>query len=552
MRYSQLTDIYERLEGTAKNLEKRAVVTEFLKNKKPEEIEHLMLLLEGRIFTKESEKEIGIADKLIVKALKNASGLGENELMGLWKKTGDLGLTAEKALTTKKQATLKTIDITVDMIINNLRECAEIQGKGAVEKKLYKITELLINAKPKEAKYIIRTILSTLRIGIGFGIIRDAIAHAYNVTSEEVQDAYDLTNDLGMIARIILEKGANGLKRIRMKIGNPINVMLFEKADDVKNGFEIVGRPCAVEIKYDGMRLQIHKNGKKIILYTRRLENVTEQFPEIIKPLMDNIKMTDGIMEGELVAYNPRTRRYLAFQDLSRRIKRKYDIQEISEKMPAVLYLFDLLNYEGNNYISKPFMERRAALDRIVKVDKWKVELATQIITGDEKEAQDFFNKAISLAEEGIMMKNLSAEYKPGRRVGYGVKVKTIKETLDLAITGAVWGKGKRGKWLSSFIIACEDNGELKTIGKIASGLTEQQFDEITKKLKPRIIEEKGREVKVKPEIILEVGYEEIQSSPTYTSGYALRFPRLMRIREDLNRPNELEKVKRIYKETRK
>ncbi len=549
MRYALIADVLNKLESTTKRLEMTRILTDFLKKVRADEIEKVILLLKGTVFPEWSEEEIGIADKLMIKALSKASGMSEEEIINEWKEKGDLGVIAEEFVRKRKQSMLTAkSELTIKKVFDNLTQITKEEGKGSTERKLNLIIELLINASPIEAKYITRTVLGTLRVGIGEGTIRDAISLAFNCDKKLVEKAYYLTADYSKVALIAATKGEKGLKNVELVIGRPPKSMLYEKEKSIADGFKRVGRPCAVEYKYDGLRLQVHKKGNNVRLFTRRLEDVTKMFPEVVKACQESI-IGDCIVEGEGVGYNPLKHSFKPFQEISKRIKRKYEISKLAKETPVVLFLFDIFEYNGESYLDKPFRERRKKLEEIVKVRKWSIELAKQIITSDEKEAEKFYKEALANDQEGVMMKNLDAPYQPGKRVGYGVKIKPLKETLDLAISRAEWGKGRRSNWLSSFTLACKSEKGYLEIGKLGTGLSDAQFKEITKKLKPLITSESGKEVKVAPEIIVEVGYEEIQKSPTYSSGFALRFPRLLRFRPDKDEPDSIEKVKNIYKQ---
>lgn len=370
-----------------------------------------------------------------------------------------------------------------------------------------------------------------------------------------VQHAFDVTNDFSIVAKTAKEKGLKGLEETSMQVGIPIKVMLALKVKDIKEGFERVGKPGQVEYKYDGFRMQIHKKGNEIKIYTRRLENVTNQFPEIVDYIKKQVKGESFILEGEAVGFDPKTKKYLPFQNVSQRIKRKYDIKKMSEDFPVELNLFDITYYNGKSLIKEPFKERRTLLEKIVKPIEKKIVLAKKLVTSDEKQVEKFYNEALDNAQEGVMMKTLDAPYKPGARVGYMVKIKPVMESLDLVIVGAEWGEGKRSGWLTSYTLACVDEDrKLLTVGKSSTGLKEKpseglSFQEMTEILKPLITNQKGKEVKVKPQIVIEVEYQEIQKSPTYESGYALRFPRVSKLREDrgIDDAATLEMVEEYY-----
>jgi len=579
MKYQALVGVYEQLEGTTKRLEKTFYLSEFLKTVPTEELDKVMLLVQGRVFPDWDERKIGMAARLLLKAINTASGVDTAEIEKDWKKTGDLGQTAEKTIGKKKQATLFTSELTVAKVFANLQKQATIEGAGTVNKKVKLIAELLTSAKPKEAKYIIRTVLEYLRVGLGAGTMRDAITWAffgkdmgfkyekaenklevldrekYNSYIDAVQEAIDIANDFAIVAKKAA-KGLEGLKEINLEPGKPVKVMLYQKVKNLSEAFETVGKPAAFEYKYDGFRLQIHKHNGKIRLFTRRLDEVTKQFPDVIKFVEQNVAGDSFIIDSEAVGYDVNTKKYTAFQNISQRIRRKYDIATMAEKFPVELDVFDVIYYNGENLIKKPFSERRKIVEQIVQPSELCIKPAVQLITEDETTAEAFYQKSLEAGNEGVMIKNLEGVYKPGSRVGYGVKLKPTMDTLEVVIVGAEYGEGKRSAWLASFIIAVRDpdTDELLEIGRVGTGIKEKaeegmSFGQLTEMLKPLIIKEEGKIVWVKPEIIIEVDYEEIQASPTYKSGFALRFPRFVKLREDRGAGdiNTLEEVEMLY-----
>lgn len=605
MDYSQLVESYEELEQTTKRLEKTEIVSRLLNKINKKDIKQVILLLQGKIFPDWDSRVLGVAARLVLKALAVSTGISQDRIEHDWKHTGDLGITAYNMITNKEQNTLFAIHLTVDKVFENLKKLSTLEGLGTVDMKIKLISELLTSAKPTEAKYIVRNLLGDLRVGVGEGVLRDAICWtyfpnvpilfnqsekeiynfininkfqddinilnsnysiiadekdariAYNYMIELLQEAYDLTNDFPLVAETILEKGIIGLKDIQLKPTIPIKVMLAQKAEDISAGFEKVGKPCGIEYKYDGFRMQVHKLGNEVSLFTRRLENVTNQFPELI-PFVREIKANNIILDGEAVGYDPETKKYKPFQYVSQRIKRKYDIEKIADKLPVELNIFDIIYIDGKNCIKLPFCERRKLLEENIIEETKKIVLAKNIVTDNEDEANLFYQDSLSQGFEGIMMKNLEAKYKPGSRVGFWIKVKPVMETLDLAIVGAEWGEGKRKGWFTSFTIACQDeDGNLLEIGKVGTGIKELEteenrpedvtFNQLTELLTPLIISEKGKEVKVRPEIILEINYEEIQKSPSYSSGFALRFPRVIKIRDDLGEPSLISRIYDLF-----
>ncbi len=584
MDYIKLTEYYQQLEKTSKRLEKTYIITQILKEaKKEEDASPIINLVRGSVFPSWEQRKIGVSDKLIIKALATSTGNSKEKIEKMFAKLGDLGEVAVELTKDKKQTTLRTKKLTTTLVYNKIRELAELEGDGTVNKKVGLISELLTSASPQEAKFVVRTILEQLRIGAADGTIRDAVVWCffgdkvkleykkegneliipeqtkkeYDDFLEKVQHGYDLTNDFAEVFLIIKEKGISGLEKITMKAGKPINAMLFQKAKDLKEAFETVGKPAALEFKIDGFRLQIHCNNGKITLYTRRLENVTHQFPDVVEIAKKGIKADNYIVDTEVIGIDPKTKKWLPFQSISQRIKRKYDIEKMVKEIPVMINVFDVMSYNNENLLDAPFHRRRHIVEKIVKEIEEKIQPVPQIVTDKLEEAEKFYKKSLAVGNEGVMAKNLEAPYKPGSRVGHGVKIKPILETLDLVIVKADTGEGKRAGWLSSFTVACHDKkkDKLLEIGKVSTGVKEKEqeegitYEEITKLLKPLIQEQKGSEVIVKPKIIIEVAYEEIQKSTEYTSGYALRFPRVIQLREDkpLSEINTIVDIEKIY-----
>ena len=374
----------------------------------------------------------------------------------------------------------------------------------------------------------------------------------YNYFIDKVQHLFNLTNDFAKVVEAL----ENNETSVKIDPGIPINPMLAIKIGGVEEAFEELGKPLLAEEKLDGFRLQIHKYGKEIKLFTRRLENVTPQFIELINIIKDNINAKSFILDTEVIGYDPKTFKHLSFQFITQRIKRKYDIEKTSKEIPVQINVFDILYKDGKSLLYLTQAERRKIIENIVKEKKGKIMLTEKLITSDAKELQLFYKKSLDKGNEGLMLKNLSKPYTPGRRVKGWLKLKPILEPLDLVIVGATYGEGKRAKYLSSFRLACFD---LKTkrhleCGMASSGIKEKDKEEginlieISKMLEPLIIKKSGRNVDIKPKIIVQVKYEEIQKSPTYNSGYALRFPSLVIIRldkplKDINTLQDIEKI---------
>ncbi len=562
MRYKELAEFYEEASGTTKRLEKIKILEKFLKRISNADRDVLYLML-GDIYPEYDERRIGISSQLAIKAISKASGMNEKQVVHEWKTIGDLGKVAEKVMTKKRQATLHSHILTTEKVIENFRKLPELEGKGTVGKKLDLITELLVSASPIEALYLIRTAIGDLRIGLKESTIRDAMASTFFKNDKEskkkVQDAIDKSNDLASVFDIVKDGKIDKLESIHLEVGKPIKVMLAQKAATIKEAMDAVGRPCAVEYKYDGFRMLIHKKGHEVTLFTRSLENVTKQFPEVIKFIKDYVRGDSFILDSEAVGFNKKTKVYTSFQNISQRIRRKYDIEKLQEELPVEVNVFDILYYNGKSLLNEPFEKRTALIRKIIKNHPYKIIHSKQIITSSDSEAEKFYKEALRNRQEGAMFKNLKAPYQPGRRVGHMLKIKPEERDLDLVITGGEYGTGKRHGWLSSFILSCRDkNGKFFEIGKMGTGVKEKateksddniSFHELTEKLRPYFMEEHGKSVKIKPKIIVAITYQEIQKSPNYNSGFALRFPRFTALRPDkpLSEVTSLEEIKKDF-----
>ena len=563
MLYSQLCETYEELEKNPSRLKKTSILSDFLTKLKNSNQAEIIYLIQGRVFPDYSEKEFGISEKLAIKALSKASGISDKLIIEKWKKLGDIGQVAEETMKNKKQGILFSHPLTVKKVLDNLKKLPELEGKGTIEKKLSLISELLTSATSKESKYLVRTLLQDLRVGVAEGVLRESIVDAcFNkekLEKEEikkiidgVQEAYDKSTDWKLVFEQAC-KGLSYLEKTSLEPGKPVKVMLFLKEDTIEKGFERVGRPCLIDFKYDGFRVMINKDEKgSIKIFTRRLDNVTAQFPDIVEFAKKYVKAKTFILDAEAVGFDPKTKIYQPFQAVSQRIKRKYHIEKLVKELPIEISVFDIIYYNGKSFLKEPYKERRKIIEKIITTSSYKIKASEAIITDNIKDAENFYKKAIAAGEEGIMMKNLEAPYKPGARVGYGIKIKPEENELDLVIIKAEYGTGKRVGWLTSYTLACRDKNKFLEIGKVSTGLKEKtelglSFKELTKKLKPLIIKESGREVEVKPKLVVTIVYQNIQSSPTYNSGYALRFPRITRLRldrstSDITTLNEVEK----------
>lgn len=566
MRFSKLCDTYVAISRTSKRLEKTKLLADLLREVPEADMGDVVLLLKGRVFAEWDKTTIGISQKLAIRAISRASGASEEEVVRHFKKSGDLGAVAAQLAGSRRQATLAREDLTVAEVVRAVRKLATIEGSGSVDLKLKTIGQLLGNATPEEAHFLIRILLEDLRIGIADGTIRDAIvwwavqaheglhydpggnswaapegvdAAAVLVRWQEaIQNAIDRSNDVATVA-LTARKGLSGVAAVGLTLGTPTRVMLAQRALSIRDAFDRVGTPAGVEYKYDGFRMQIHRHGREVTLFTRRLENVTVQFPDVVAAIREHIA-EDCIVDAEVVGYNPKNGRHVAFQQISQRIRRKYDIEKLAAELPVEVNVFDILLHKGAAVYPLPFTERRALIEALVPRRPLLLQPSELLVTEDEALVERFYKQALEAGYEGLMFKALASPYKPGSRVGFMVKLKPTLDTLDVAVVGAEWGEGKRSGWLTSFIIAVADeDGSLAEIGRVGTGFKELEqeggatFEEMTGLLRDDIVGEEGKVVRLRPKVVLEVKFEEIQKSPSYGSGFALRFPRVVRIRAD-------------------
>lgn len=532
MKYEELVNVYEALGATTKRLEKTAILSDFLKKVETDDLEKITLMALGSVFPSWSEEEQGIGDKLVMKAVADAVGVSVAVVEDAIRDEGDIGAAAEKLYAKKTQMTFFSQPLTVDFVYKQLRKLATISGNKSTSRKINNILELLSSASALEAKYICRTILEELRIGVGEGIIRDAISQAFGVEKSIAERAHMLTNDLGLVAKVAKEEGEEGLKNLSLIPGRPVKPMLAQLSDGIESSINEMG--CALcETKYDGFRMQVHKRGDEITLFTRRLENVTLALPEAVDLIREAFPDEDFIAEGEIIA--TRDGKPLPFQNILQRVRRKYNIEEAMEQVPIEIYLYDLLYFKEPT-IDEPIIKRREILENVVDCSNPRLNLSELVkVTLDNiGDAEILFNKSIEGGHEGIMIKNCSEPYIPGIRGKKMLKLKAEPETLDAVVVGGVKGIGKRGDFIGSYLIALRDeNDELQSIAHVGTGLSDDDLAKLTEKMEELKISEKGTRITVHPKIVFEIAYSEIVKSPEYSAGYSLRFPVVKRIRDD-------------------
>lgn len=533
--YEKLVEVYEKISSTSSRLEKQDIIADFLMYIKETDADityDITLLLQGKIFPPWSDKEMGISTQLIIKALSNLLGESTKSIENKLAEVGDMGEISEELIKNNKQVTFFKVPLTVKKVLSNLRKTESITGSKSQNKKINYLLELYTSASPLEAKYITRTITERLRIGVGEGTLVEAIAQAYNIDKEIIDRAYMLSNDLGEVASRAQES-IESVKSLTITPGKPIKPMLAQLSPGIKESITEM-KKVICETKYDGIRVQIHYYNNKTKIFTRRLENVTNALPEVVEYIEEALPSKDFIVEGEVIA--TKDNKPISFQYILQRVKRKYDIDKMREKIPLKVFLFDVLYYDKPT-AELPIIQRRQLLEEIVTTSK-NVELSTMKIVSQENytEAEKLFTWSIDEGHEGIMFKDVTSPYSPGKRGKNMLKYKPLRETLDCVITGGTYGKGKRAKFFGSYLLSLldEKTGEYKTLVHAATGMDDDLLASLTKRMEKLIISKSEQNVLFKPKVILEIAYSEIVESNEYESGYSLRFPAIKGVRDDI------------------
>ncbi|MBW2981981.1 ATP-dependent DNA ligase [Candidatus Woesearchaeota archaeon] len=555
LQFSKLVEIFEDLEKISSGNKLREILSNFFKKISKEDIDSVAYLTIGKIDAEYKKTDLGLADKMVVRALAKASNKSAEEVKKIKSKTGDLGLAAEKIINKKGKLTVKEI-------IETLRKISTTKGTGSQEAKINLLISLLKKANSKEAKYLIRIALGRLRLGVAAATILDSLAIAFKGVKDktELERAYDNISDIGLIAKLAASKKKIN---IRISIGIPIKMMLAQRVKSLEEMQKHIPGIITAEEKYDGERMQVHKHGKDIIIFSRRLENITHQYPDVLESLKKSIKAKECIIEGEAVAVDKKGN-LQPFQLLMQR-RRKYKIEEYAKKIPVNLFLFDLLYLNRKSYINEPYPIRRKALEKITKQSKI-TKLARQINSKDITKVKDFFKKCLQRGAEGIIAKSNAKDsiYKAGTRGWFWIKwkkeyMKGVKDTYDLVVVGAFYGKGRRTGTYGALLCAVynKKKDQFETFTKLGAGFTDKvlaQLPKILKKYKTskkpaRVIlkKEMKPDFFFKPGIVVEVLGAEITKSPLHSSGYALRFPRFIRFRDDKN-PEQSTTKKEIKK----
>lgn len=539
-------ELCQRVEGVSGSLEKVDLVAAFLKNLDDDELAVASGFIVGDLFSPSLDLVMGVGPSILYEAMARACGCSTERISDMLRATGDPGLVASAAVDKKKPigfaAFIKDEPLSIKEVYQRLVAVARASGKGSQDAKVKNLQYLFSQATPLEAQYIARLAIEDMRIGIGEGGVRDAIAQAFSQDASKVERAYNLTNDIGLVA-VNARKGT--LADLNVLINHPIKMMLAQVGEGISASMQELGS-AAIEWKYDGARVQIHKDGKRVRIFSRRLEDVTRSLPEIVR-LAQEVRADKAILDGEVVAIG-KDSRPLAFQEILKRFRRKYNVEKQAKETPLHLFLFDLIYLDGQSTVDLPLTRRRELLEGIADPSI----LADQVISDSVQKAEEIYHQALEKGHEGLILKNSMSVYAPGKRGKNWLKIKPVMETLDLAVIGAKWGEGRRASFLGSYRLACLDEAtsKLLDIGWVATGLTDEALAELTELFRELILVQNGMEVELKPAVIFEVAYEEIQKSQSYSSGYALRFPRLVRVRDDksLEEADSLERVESLYR----
>ncbi|MGQ0771190.1 MAG: ATP-dependent DNA ligase [Nitrososphaerota archaeon] len=551
MRFSLISETFERMESTTKRLELAQHLVDLFKQTPPDIITKIVYLIQGKLRPDFEGVELGVAEKLAIRAISKSSGIPVKKIAEVYAEDGDLGHTAAKMIEQKTQTTFLAQDITAERVYETLYKIAKLEGQRSQDMKLKYISSLLNDATPQEAKFILKIAMGVLRLGIADNTIMDALSISYTGSKENrarLEAAYNVSSDLGKVAEIVARNGLDGLREFHVSVFSPIRPMLAERVKSEAEAIEKLGKEFAAEYKLDGERVQIHYKDDRVVLYSRRLENITSHYPDIVENIPKALKTTEIILEAEAVAINENSGEFLPFQELMHR-RRKYNIARTVEEYPITVNLFDILYLNGKDLLDEPYQARRKKLEENTKEDNY-TKLVTKTLIHSESEVEDFLENGINAGCEGLMLKALDAPYRAGARGSNWLKLKReyrneLGDSLDLVIIGAFFGKGRRTGRYGTLLLATynQENDIFESICKVGTGFTDENLDQfyqilsdkVTIKKNPRIESGMEPDVWFEPELVIEIVASEITLSPVHTtardavrkgSGLALRFPK--------------------------
>jgi DNA ligase-1 len=526
-----LGEVLDEISKTQKRTEKIALASEFLKNVSIDEVNQAALFLSGKVFAERDQRALNISWRGLLSVLKKVVSIDDSTIFDAY--DGDIGEAVARILDTSKesrQSSLFSETLSIASVRQTLDRIADVQGKGSVKEKQSLLTSLFMDASPREARYLTAIVLEDMRTGLSEGLLAETISTAFEIEPSLVRRAWSFNGDLGEIAKLAAEGGKTALQKVSIQVMRGVKPMLASPVPNIESMFESGSALYSFELKLDGARVQIHKKGTEVRIFSRRLSDVTESLPDIVKVIERDVKAKKVILDGEVLAVDEMGKPF-PFQVVMKRFGRSRDIEDAYSNTRLQLVLFDVLLIDNLQLVDEVYSKRRRELERIVP----SVLLVEKIVSNDLTQIQSFFERSQELGHEGLVAKTLDSPYTPGVRGGYWLKIKHTLQTLDLVIVAAEWGHGRRKDWLSDYHLAVrdEESGEFLVVGKTYKGFTDKEFEEITKKLMGLKISSHGLIVQVRPEIVVEVIASEVQRSPTYDSGMALRFARIDRLRED-------------------
>jgi len=551
MEFSIISEMFEMMEKTTKRIELTNILVELLKKTPKKIIPNVVYLLQGIIRPNFEGVELGIAEKLAIRAISKSAGLPIKKIEDDYRECGDLGLTASNILKIKTQTTFTADKITVERVYETLFKIAKLEGKGSQDLKMKYISSLLNDATPLEAKFVIKILLGTLRLGIAENTVMDALAIAFTGKKEnrvQIENAYNVSSDLGKVSLIVATDGIDEIKKFKISLFSPIRPMLADRVQSEKDVIKKMPEQFVAEYKLDGERVQIHKQSDKIILFSRRLENITQYYPDIVERIGKTLNVNEGIFEAEIVPINENTGEFLPFQELMHR-RRKHKLDKAVSQYPITVNFFDVLYYDKKDCLNLEYSERRKILEQIVSEDNF-AKLVPMLFVKNENEIEDFLENSINAGCEGLMLKAHSAPYRAGMRGSNWLKLKReyrneLGDSLDLIVIGAYFGRGRRTGLYGTLLLATynPEKDNLPSICKVGTGFTDESLDQlyqilsnkVTLKKNPRIVSEMEADIWFEPELVLEIVASEITLSPIHktgldlirkSSGFALRFPK--------------------------
>ena len=576
MEFSIISEMFEMMEKTTKRIELTNILVELLKKTPKKIIPNVVYLLQGIIRPNFEGVELGIAEKLAIRAISKSAGLPIKKIEDDYREGGDLGLTASNILKIKTQTTFTAEKITVERVYETLFKIAKLEGKGSQDLKMKYISSLLNDATPLEAKFVLKILLGTLRLGIAENTVMDALAIAFTGKKEnrvQIENAYNVSSDLGKVSLIVATDGIDEIKKFKISLFSPIRPMLADRIQSEKDVIKKMPEQFVAEYKLDGERVQIHKQSDKIVLFSRRLENITQYYPDIVERIGKTLNVNEGVFEAEIVPINENTGEFLPFQELMHR-RRKHKLDEAVLQYPITVNFFDVLYFDEKNCLGLKYSERRKILESSVKENNF-AKLVPIAIVKNENQIEDFLENSINSGCEGLMLKILDAPYRAGIRGGNWLKLKReyrneLGDSLDLVVIGAYFGKGRRTGRYGTLLLATynEEKDNFPSICKVGTGFTDESLDQLYQilsnkvilKKNPRVESEMEADVWFEPELVLEIVASEITLSPIHKteldiirkgSGLALRFPKFtgkIRVEKSPEDASTGEEVSSLYK----